>query len=104
MQGNTEIDPLDFNCFSPLLTTLKPLLVRIYRKCNAGEQLQVIQPTEKEETTFSAYWNRCLWCQLVRKAWDKNRMAPRTGLQAAATAAQCEAGVQLHLGAHSQVF
>lgn len=31
-------------------------------------------------------------------------MTPRTGLKTAAAAAQREAGVQLHLGAHSQVF
>lgn len=104
MQGSTEPDPRCQLSLSYAHNTLKPLLVWIYRKGNAGEQFQVVQPTEKEETTFSAYWNRCLWCQLVRKAWDKNGMAPRTGLEAAATAAECEAGVQLHLGAHSQVF
>lgn len=31
-------------------------------------------------------------------------MAPRTSLETAATATQREAGVQLHLWAHSQVF
>lgn len=77
-------------------------------KCNTGEHegqpnSRLCSPQRRKKQCL-AYRNRCLWCQLVRKAWDKNRMAPRTSLEAAATATQREAGVQLHLGAHSQVF